>query len=139
MSPQRTIEVEGDRGSSEFLCVATILPVRRWRDIIPFFRMTGKVQKQLEQSKGLVRYGLKTDLAHKRFWTFSVWRDRDAMESFVRMHPHTDAISKFPAWAAEGAAFVEWNAANGLVDWDLASKQLENPTFRYQENKTKSA
>ena len=140
MSPQRTVEVEGDQGSSEFLCVATVLPIRSWRHIIPFFRMSGKVQKQLEQSKGLVRYGVRTDLPHKRFWTIFVWRDRESMENFVKMHPHTDAISKFPAWAGEGAAFVEWNTANGTVDWNLASKQLENPTFRYQENKpTKSA
>jgi len=101
--------------------------------------MTGRVQKQLEQSRGLVRYGLKTDLPHKRFWTFSVWRDRESMENFVRVHPHTDAISKFQAWAGEGAAFVEWKAANGAVDWDLAWKQLENPTFRYQDNKSQSA
>ncbi len=92
MSPQRTVEVEGDRGSSEFLCVATVLPIRSWRHIIPFFLMSGKVQKQLEQSKGLIRYGLKTDLPHKRFWTMSVWRDRDAMQNFLKMHPHTDGI-----------------------------------------------
>ncbi len=101
--------------------------------------MTGKVQKQLEQSKGLVRYGLKTDLPHKRFWTFSVWRDRESMENFAGMNPHTDAISKFSDWAGEGAAFVEWKATNGAVDWDLASKQLENPTFRYQRDENKSA
>ncbi|MGA2785264.1 MAG: hypothetical protein ABSF09_11260 [Candidatus Bathyarchaeia archaeon] len=99
--------------------------------------MNRKIQKQLEKSKGLVRYGLKTDLPHKRFWTFSVWRDREAMENFVRVHPHTEAISKFPAWAGEGAAFVEWKTANGTIDWEIALKKLENPTFRYQENKTK--
>lgn len=135
MSPQRTVEVEGDQSSDEFLCVATVLPIRSWRHIIPFFQMSAKVQKQLEQSKGLVRYGVKTDLPHKRFWTFSVWRDRDSMEKFVRIHPHADAISKFPTWAGDGAAFVEWKTVSGTVDWDLAAKQLENPTFRYQETK----
>lgn len=58
------------------------------------------------------------------------------MESFVRTYPHTDATAKFNDWAGEGAAFAEWKTANGAVDWDLASKQLENPTFRYHENKT---
>jgi len=39
--------------------------------------------------------------------------------------------------AGEGAAFVEWKTANGTIDWEIALKKLENPTFRYQENKTK--
>ncbi|HKA54320.1 MAG TPA: hypothetical protein VKJ47_11725 [Candidatus Binatia bacterium] len=115
----------------EFLCVATFLPVQRWRDVLPFLRMTSQVERQLAEAEGLVRYGLRADLLHKRFWTFTVWQGRDAANAFVAAEPHATAVRRFREWAGTGAAFVEWRSAEGSINWDEALRRLQHPTFSY--------
>ena len=126
---QREILRAGAGG--EFLCVATFLPVQRWRDVLPFLRMTSRVERQLAESEGLVRYGLRADPLRKRFWTFTVWQGRDAANAFVAAEPHATAVRRFRDWAGEGAAFVEWESAEGSIDWGEALRRLQHPTFSY--------
>jgi hypothetical protein len=118
---------------TEFSSIATYLPVGRWRHVIAFLRLTGRVERQLRGNDGVVRYGLKTDLLHKRFWTYSVWKNHKAVVQFVDAEPHATAVKKFAEWAGEGASFVEWSNADGKVDWEEADKRLENPTFYYRK------
>jgi hypothetical protein len=89
------------------------------------------VERQLRESEGLVRYGLRTDLPHKRFWTYSVWNSRQGIGPFVAAQPHATAVEMFAHWAGKGAAFVEWTNADGKVDWDEADRRLKDPTFYY--------
>ena len=133
VSLTRRVEVEGDGDCNEFLCIATFLPIRSWLYVIPFLRLTGRVQRQLEQTNGLARYGLKANVLSKKFWTFTVWKSKEAMENFVPAHPHDEAIDAFKTWAGEGAAFVEWTSRNGSIDWDTGIKKLQNPTFYYKK------
>jgi len=67
-----TSTAKADNGPP-FLVVATYLPVRRYRNVISFLRLSGKVEAQLRASKGAIRHALRTDIPHKRFWTVSVW------------------------------------------------------------------
>ncbi len=128
---QRIVEV-GAADVGEFTSVATYLPVRKWRHVVSFFRMSGRVEQQLRRTDGVVRYGLKTDFLHKRFWTYSVWKNRDAIRPFISAEPHATAVKKFAEWAGEGAAFVEWVNTVGKVDWEEADRKLNNPTFYYR-------
>jgi quinol monooxygenase YgiN len=111
--------------------VATFLPVRRWRDVLAFFRMASQVEQQLRGTTGVIRYGVRADVLHKRFWTLSVWTDPEAMNAFVRAEPHRTAVTRFAAWAGEGAAFVLWRSVDAPLDWDEALLRLRNPTFYY--------
>jgi hypothetical protein len=129
---QKVVEVSPLDGQ-KFTSIATYLPVKKWRYVIPFFRMSGKVEQQLRRTDGVVRYGLKTDFRHKRFWTYSVWKNRQAVGPFVTGEPHATAVKKFAEWAGEGAAFVQWENTYGKVDWEDASRRLRNPTFYYQK------
>ena len=95
--------------------------------------MSGRVEEQLRRTEAVVRYGLKTDLLRKRFWTFSVWNNPQAIEPFVNSEPHATAVKKFAEWAAEGAAFVQWENADGKIVWDEAERRLQNPTFAYHK------
>lgn len=115
----------------EFVLVATFLPVRRWRDVIPFLRMTFTVIKQLKETQGIIRFGLRTDFMHKRFWTYTVWTSKAPLNSFVVAEPHATAVKKFDNWAGKGAAFVEWNSTDGSINWSEALKRLQTPTFYY--------
>jgi hypothetical protein len=129
---QRIVEVS-TADSSEYTCVATYLPVRSWFHLIPFLRTSGRVERQLKTSPGIVRYGLKTNLPRKRFWTYSVWKSRESIGAFVTSEPHVTAVKKFSKWAGEGAAFVEWKNTDGNIDWEEAERRLENPSFYYHK------
>ena len=52
---------------AELVWVGTYLPVRRWRDIPVFMNTANKIARQVEQSEGAVRYGLKADPITKNF------------------------------------------------------------------------
>ncbi len=132
MSPEKKVEVSNTNPSTEFLCIATFLPVRSWFHVIPFLRMSLRVEKQLKKTEGLIRYGLRTNLPRKQFWTLSVWKDRATANAFVGTEPHATAVRRFQKWAGRGAAFVEWNSSDGRMDWNEALQRLQNPTFYYK-------
>ncbi|MGH9401764.1 MAG: hypothetical protein ACRD2P_06625 [Terriglobia bacterium] len=115
----------------KFLCVATFLPVRRWRYIAPFLWLSFRIETHLKQSPGLVRYGLKTDIPRKHFWTLSMWNDRMDVEGFVASEPHRTAVKHFEKWAGPGAAFVEWESSRSEPFWAEALERLKSPTFYY--------
>ncbi|MGH9451679.1 MAG: antibiotic biosynthesis monooxygenase [Terriglobia bacterium] len=121
-------------GAGEFLCIATYLPVRRWRHIIPFVRLSFRIEKQLKKSPGLMRYGLHTNLPRKQFWTLSVWADRQEMNNFVSREPHTAAVKKFDQWAGTGAAFAEWESQNASFPWAKALEELTHPKFYHESS-----
>ena len=141
--PSKRIRLRKVDPATQALWVATVLPLRRYRDILPFMRLSGRVERQVKRSPGGLAYGLKTNLPKKRFWTVSVWADRAALQSFVRAEPHAQAIKQFPRWAAEGAAYIEWTAADGCVDWREAMQRLRSRTFTHavesKENPTPDA
>lgn len=127
----RQVEVGGGT-FPQVVYIATFLPVRRWRHVIPFMRMSSKVAGQLQGTPGLLRFGLRADPLRKRFWTVSVWKDRASADAFVRTDPHLTATSRFADWAGDGAAFVSWSSGDGTIDWDDALRRLKNPTFYFQ-------
>ena len=117
--------------ASDFFCVATVLPLRSWKHVLPFFLLTYRVRRQLRASPGLVRYRLKAAWLEKRFWTVSVWRSKPDADAFVRSGPHAFAVKQFQEWAAPGAAFVEWHSSKPRVAWREALERLSTPTFTY--------
>jgi hypothetical protein len=130
---QKRVEVGRAYSSDEFLCIATFLPLRRWRDVIPFLRMSSRVERQLRETTGLARYSLRADFLHRRFWTLSVWADRAAVNAFVRSEPHATATSRFQDWAEEGAAFVQWTSPEGSINWKEAMERLKDPSFYHRQ------
>ena len=112
--------------------IATFLPVRRWRDVLPFLIMSSRVASQAKRTPGYVAHGLKADFPRRRFWTLSVWNDRGAVNAFVRSEPHSKAVKKFKDWAGEGAAFAEWSNDNSSIDWTEAMERLKTPNFYYK-------
>ena len=132
----RTIEVtpspESTDQSQTFVFVATYLPLRSFWNIIPFFRLSNRVDAQLRASRGVVRYALRTDIRRKRFWTLSVWTNSDDMALFSRSEPHRTAMKKFYEWGTDEAGIAEWTSTEGKIDWREAEKRLETPLFRYK-------
>ncbi len=119
---------------SNFMFVATFLPLKSWKYMIPFQQMTSKVLKQIKLSKGVVNYAVKADFPRKYFWTLSIWKDQDSLRRFVTAKPHATAVKKFTEWSGNDSAFVEWTSQSDAIDWVEALKKLQNPTFYYKKD-----
>jgi hypothetical protein len=132
---QKKVEVSS-AVKEEYFCVSTFLPLKSWFNVIPFLRMTAAIEKQLKDTRGAVRYGLKTDIFRKRFWTISVWSDKESMREFVTNEPHLTAIRNFESWAGDGAAFVEYASRTGEINWSEAESKLQKPSFYYRRKDT---
>ena len=59
----------GSKKQEEFLWVATFLPLKSWKYMIPFQVMTSKVLKQAKETKGVMNYAVRADFPKKHFWT----------------------------------------------------------------------
>jgi quinol monooxygenase YgiN len=80
--------------ATEYVAMASRLPLRRHRSIPGFLRDAMAIRRQLAQAPGLVGYALDAELTDKTFWTFSVWEDRAALDLFARSDPHTKIIKR---------------------------------------------
>src|SRR5919112_5873010 len=120
----------------KYIHVATFLPLKGWRYMVQFQLMTSKVLKQAKQSPGMVDYAVKADFPKMRFWTLSIWKDRDSMRQFVMAEPHITAMKKFEEWAGDGSAFVDWTSSSISIDSEEAMRRLQNPTFYHNKRKT---
>jgi 4-hydroxyphenylpyruvate dioxygenase-like putative hemolysin len=128
---EKWVEVNPGQAGTEYLYVATFLPVKKWKDIIPFLRMSLRIERQVKRSPGLMGYGLRAHVLQKRFWTLSVWNQASQIGVFVRSEPHATAVARFVQWAGPGAAFVQWKAAGVRPAWKDAVERLKTPTFYY--------
>lgn len=108
----------------EVLCVGTYLPLRRFRDIPAFLGMSGRVERLLHRSPGLLRYGVRAALFQRRFWTYSVWTDDAAVRAFVPAEPHATAMKRLAEWGARGSGFVRWRSTDHAVTWEEVFRRL---------------
>jgi len=77
-----------------YVVMASRLPLRRSRSVPGFLRDTLAIRRQLRSADGLVGYALDADLLRHTFWTFSVWRDGDALDAFAASDPHRQIIAR---------------------------------------------
>ena len=112
------MEVEPER---EYLIMASQLPLKSYRRIPKFLRLTLAVQHQLAESDGLVGYSLLAQPLSKTFWTLSAWVDGRHLAAFARAMPHMDVMEQlqphmeqttFVTWTEQGEALpVSWKDA----------------------------
>jgi hypothetical protein len=75
-------------------------------------RTPGNLGVRVRKTKGLA------------FWTFSMWRDNQAIRTFVPASPHREAMQKLPHWCDE-AAFADWEQENAdWPSWETAAERL---------------
>ena len=79
---------------TEYLAMASRLPLSRHRSIPGFMHDGVAIRHQLAQALGLIGYALDAKLAKKTFWTFSVWENRAALDAFARSDPHRRIIER---------------------------------------------
>ena len=108
-----------------YLVMASRLPLRSYRHIPQFLRLTRAVQRQLATTEGLVGYALNAQLTKKTFWTVSAWVDEKHLGNFARAMPHVNVIRQLRPHMAP-TNFVTWTArgAELPVSWDEAMTRV---------------
>lgn len=113
------------REDKEYIALLSFLPLKRYRMIPKFAGLTMETMRQLATAGGLVGYSLMAELTRKRFWTLSVWEDRQALRDFVERIPHS-RIMQALAPHMDNTAFAEWTvrASDIPIPWSVAREHL---------------
>lgn len=106
---------------SDYLVMASRLPLLSITKVPWFMGLTVSVVRQLERTDGLVGWSLRAQPFARTFWTLSAWTDERALGEFVKQMPHIAVMGKlrphmgptrFTTWKAHGSTLpVAWNAA----------------------------
>ncbi|MGH3191503.1 MAG: hypothetical protein ACRDPY_30005 [Streptosporangiaceae bacterium] len=106
-----TARTEMEAGT-DYLVMASHLPLKRMTATVRFFRAVFAVRKQLATADGLVGYTLRARPLARDYWTLSVWKDDTALRQFMRTSPHVQVMTslrpvmgptKFVTWTASAA------------------------------------
>ena len=77
-----------------YIAMASRLPLSRYRSVPGFLRDALAIRRQLAGAPGLIGYALDAELAKRTFWTFSLWRGREELDSFAASDPHRRIIAR---------------------------------------------
>jgi hypothetical protein len=99
---------------SDYLVMASHLPLHRFSATVRFFQAVLAVRKQLAAADGLVGYTLRARPLARDYWTLSVWTDEAALRGFMRTPPHVQIMSSLKPFMGP-TKFVTWriSAADG--------------------------
>jgi quinol monooxygenase YgiN len=92
---------------SDYLVMASHLPLKRISSAVRFFRGVSAVRKQLAATDGLVGYTLRAKPLARDHWTLSVWTDETALREFMRTPPHVQLMTSLKPIMGP-TKFVTW-------------------------------
>jgi len=100
---------------TEYLVLASFLPLKRISSTVRFFRGVSAVRNQLATAEGLVGYMLRARPVSRDYWTLSVWNDQGALRQFMRTPPHMQLMTSLRPYMGP-TKFVTWTitAADGV-------------------------
>ena len=78
---------ENPTPGATYVVMGSRLPLRGYRFIPRFLAHSMRIRRQLATADGLIGFALNARLAHKEFWTVSVWDSRDELERFCLRRP----------------------------------------------------
>jgi len=109
--------------------MASLLRLDSIRRVPGFLRAAMAIRQQVLHADGAVGVALNTSLP-RTFFTLSAWRNRDALNAFVRSEPHVSSMRRYrPAMA--DARFVFWSASADSIppSWSDVERRLrEQPS-----------
>ncbi len=110
---------------SDYLVMASHLPLKRLSATVRFFRGVSAVRRQLAAADGLVGYTLRARPLARDYWTLSVWRDQQALGAFMRTPPHAGLMTSLKPVMGP-TKFVTWriSAADGRPSMAAALERL---------------
>ena len=109
----------------EYLALISYLPLKRYRKIPAFVRLSGQVQRQLGAAPGVLGYALQAEIWRRRFWTLSAWESEAALMEFVHHAPHSEIMREL-APHMEKTFYTTWNVKGSELplDWGAAKARV---------------
>jgi heme-degrading monooxygenase HmoA len=102
----------------------TRLRVRALRHMPAFAVAALRSALQAKATPGNAGVGLLAE-AHRTFWTQTIWRDENAMRTFMRSSVHRRAMGKLAEWCDE-AAVVHWTQETPqAASWHEAQQRMQ--------------
>jgi heme-degrading monooxygenase HmoA len=130
---QWTVPPAADAASGEVVVMASLLQLDSFRRAPGFLRAAMAIRGQVLGADGAVGVALNTALPRRTFFTLSAWRDREALNAFVRSEPHASTMRRYRSAMAD-ARFVFWSTtANTLPPpWPEAQARLREAASKFQ-------
>jgi heme-degrading monooxygenase HmoA len=127
--PPRPWTKPPDAGAShdEVVVMASVLRLDSIRRVPGFLPAAIAIRQQVLRADGAVGVSLNTALP-RTFFTLSAWRDREALDAFVRSEPHVSAMRRYRLAMAD-TRFVFWGARTESLppSWSEAQRRLREP------------
>ena len=102
----------------------TRLRLRSWFFLPSFFKASGRIVKQAQETAGFVQGATFLD-KKLAFWTVTLWRDTAAMKAFRGQGAHIDSMPKFANWCDEGCV-AHWETQESLhPGWGEINRQMK--------------
>jgi quinol monooxygenase YgiN len=116
----------------EILVMASLLRLNSFRRVPGFLRAAMAIRRQILRTDGAIGVSLNTALP-RTFYTLSAWRDRGALEAFVRSEPHVSSMRRYHRVMAD-ARFVSWITTPDALPptWTEAQHRLRQATPKPQ-------
>jgi heme-degrading monooxygenase HmoA len=113
-----------DASHDEVVVMASLLRLDSVRRVPGFVRSALAIRQQVLRADGAVGVSLNTALP-RTFFTLSAWRDRDALNAFVRSEPHASSMRRHRTEMAD-ARFVFWSTTTESLppSWPEAQRRL---------------
>lgn len=110
---------------TEYLVMASHLPLRRISGTARFFRAVSAIRRQLGTADGLIGYTLRAKPLARDYWTLSVWQDETTLRAFMRTPPHAGLMSSLRPLMGP-TKFITWHvsAADGRPSLADALRRL---------------
>ena len=96
------------------LVMGSLLKLDSFLRVPGFLRAAMAIRKQVLDSDGAVGVSLNTALPRRTFFTLSAWRDRAALDEFVRSEPHASTMRRYHPVMTD-ARFVFWSLDRGQL------------------------
>lgn len=124
MPPLPWTTAPGTVTSDEVVVMASLLRLDSVRRVPGFLRSAMAIRHQVLGAEGAVGVSLNTALP-RTFFTLSAWRDRDALDAFVRSEPHVSSMQRYGP-AMGDARFVFWSTTTDSLppSWSEARQRL---------------
>jgi hypothetical protein len=105
------------------LAMASEFELTSLRHVPRFFLDAMRIYRQTLAADGAVGISLEARLLSGRFRTLSTWRDRPAVNEFVRTEPHRSSMRRHHPHMRT-AKFVFWESESPRLSWDEATQRL---------------
>jgi hypothetical protein len=124
MKPNKWKSVSNPVSEKEYLALLSYLPLKKYTKIPAVVKYSAQIEKQLQETKGLIGFAFQAELLKKQFWTLSVWENGDALNEFIGNLPHSEIMIKLSPYMNH-PTFTDWKIKGSEVppDWEEAKKR----------------